>query len=55
MDATMHLMAREVQRAVMTAPTASVGKAVETARGRRSGIGEWLAGRLGGAAIPRPI
>ncbi len=34
MDRTMHLMARSVQRAVMTAPTASVLDAVAEARRR---------------------
>ena len=38
MDATMHLIARSVQLAVMTAPSASVGDAVAAARRRRESI-----------------
>jgi hypothetical protein len=38
MDATMHLIARSVQLAVMTAPSASLGDAVAVARRRRESI-----------------
>lgn len=35
MDATMHLIARSVQLAVMTAPSSSLGEAVAAARRQR--------------------
>ena len=38
MDATMHLIARSVQLAVMSAPSASVGDAVAAARRRGESI-----------------
>lgn len=38
MDATMHLIARSVQLAVMTAPRSSLGEAVAAARGRRDSL-----------------
>jgi hypothetical protein len=38
MDATMHLIARSVQLAVMTAPSASLDDAVAAARRRRESI-----------------
>ena len=38
MDATMHLIARSVQLAVMTAPSSSVGEAVATSRRQRVSI-----------------
>jgi hypothetical protein len=38
MDATMHLIARSVQLAVMTAPSASLVDAVAVARRRRESI-----------------
>jgi hypothetical protein len=38
MDATMHLIARSVQLAVMTAPSSSLGEAVAAARRQRESI-----------------
>jgi hypothetical protein len=50
MDATMHLIARSVQLAVMTAPTSSVGDAVAIARNRRESFAAMLRRTLVGSS-----
>ena len=56
MDATMHLIARSVQIAVMTAPSASLGDAVAVARRRRESILSAIRRAFAPAAgSPRPI
>ena len=56
MDATMHLIARSVQFAVMTAPSSSLGEAVATARRRRESLATIIRRALAPAiGTPRPV
>jgi hypothetical protein len=56
MDATMHLIARSVQLAVMTAPSSSLGEAVAAARRHRESLVSTLRGALAPASgSPRPM
>jgi len=47
MDTTMHLMARSVQLAVITAPTSSLPEAVASARGRRESFAALIRRAIG--------
>lgn len=56
MDATMHLIARSVQLAVMTAPSSSLGEAVATARRQRESLLSAIRRALTPATgAPRPV
>jgi len=56
MDATMHLIARSVQLAVMTAPSSSLDEAVAAARRHRESVSSAIRRALAPAAgSPRPI
>ena len=51
MDATMHLIARSVQLAVMTAPSSSLGEALAAARRQRESMVPLI--RRAGGITPR--
>lgn len=56
MDATMHLIARSVQLAVMTAPSSTLGDAVAAARRRRESLATIIRRALApGIGTPRPV
>ena len=56
MDATMHLIARSVQLAVMTAPSSSLDEAVATARRQRESILSAIRRALApSTGSPRPV
>ena len=54
MDATMHLIARSVQLAVMTAPSVSLSDAVAAARRRRGSFIAAVQRAVGVTDAPRP-